>query len=328
MDAKSSASHGAVSCTDGQTWLCGSDWQTPVFTRLFQHEDPPLKATVACEGSEIPLAHSVGPEGRIVGKAKTPDMTAIPAPAVRIRTKSTGPRRTLVSKLTLRKMESEDEHATQIACRQPFSLEEADEFVANSSYVKHAREVQDPEQSDRSPGRHHLLGTCRWQGNWSLTKYCKVRPGMCALLAAIARIRSPEAPFTNVALSVNTSTYPSGQAIGNDDEVQLTWLPLRMPPTGGRIWIEIKPGDTTSGQPTVVEVDGKQVPGQLYSPQDAESFSAKRTGGTQQWDRSQLRLVSFSRPPRVVAAYLCKFVDDFRTCRGRPPSPEQTFAAG
>ena len=230
-------------------------------------------------------------------------MTFVPAPAVRIRTKSTGPRRTLVSKLEWEATQNlEDDAAARLAGQRPFPVGEAIAFILGSSYVKHAAECNTSMQGDgKSQPHHYLFGACNCHETWGLTERCKLCPGMRALLVALARKYNSKACFTSLSLSVNASTFllPSKPYM-LDHDVQLTWIPLQMPTTGGRLWSEIKPGDVVSGQPTIVEVEGRAISGQVHNSSNQVTFSASRVCGTEQWDKEQLRVgILLASPQRA-----------------------------
>ena len=186
-----------------------------VVTKLFEGQDPSLITSLPQEQEELPVAHSLGPEGRIEKKTSRPSMSHVPAPKVRMRHKAPGPGRVpIVCKVChvddLHNTCDEDLQAQALADQKPFDVRRAIAFVLQSSYTKQ----EGTAASDNSRrGTHRLFGAYKFGGMVYPSSYCLLRPGMCSLLAAIMKELHPTQQLSVVVLSVGTTTTPEAEAI-------------------------------------------------------------------------------------------------------------------
>ena len=258
-----------------------------VVTRLFQGEDPPVKAVIP-ERDEPPVAYSIGPEARITTKSSIPDMSYMPGPRHRHRAKSPGPGRVpILDKLQVKlDRVAEDSLAQDMCNRGELTLDEAIAFVLNSSYIT---KESNSGQRDQA-GCHHLFGACNTEDGGTITRYCSLRPGMAAMLVFIARKLLPKATFATNALGVNTATYPTSQAGYCAPNTPAFWIPLCMPEKGSRLWTEIQQGSRVTGIPGVMIKGGQNVPGQFHDVVHTVQFAPDRQHGTEAWDRQHPRV--------------------------------------
>ena len=281
--------------------------QLAVVTKLFHGDEPTLevsaeggpegnnnkagyKVTLNQEG-EPPVAHSTAPEARVTGKQNRPDMSIRPGPKSRYKTKAPAPGVIpKVGKMHTEQQETdEDELAAELAHQSPFDVESAIQFIMNSSYVQ-GTSGADASQSKRAgAGKQYIFGAFRHGGVVGLTNNCKVRPGMAKLLACIAKAKAPQAEFTTTALSVNGCSFPHRDT-SNLAASKSYWIPIAMPNKGGRIWTELKKGQSVVGEPMTLQVKGKSVIGQFHDPNRVAVFDPTAWHGTEQWSPGQPRV--------------------------------------
>ena len=239
-----------------------------VVTRLFEGQEPPLQTSLCADGSDPPLAHSIGPETRIGSKSTRPDMSHIPPPSRRYRYKSPGPGRVPIScrlQVHHEASEEEDRRAHEIARTKPLDMRRATEFIKGSSYTLQHDNMQEQRYDI---GKHYLFGACNNGQGMGMSRYCKQRPGMCALLTAVAQTYCPENAFSAVSLSVNTVACPFVKAPVN---VTCQRIDLQQPAEGGRVWSETTTGDTMQGEPAMVETAQGLRIGQLQKLPQAQA---------------------------------------------------------
>ena len=253
--------------------------QLAVVTNLFQGEDPKIKVelggidnheagppTVVVDNqcNEPPLAHSTGPEARITGKSTIPDMTIRPNPSRRYKHKAPAPGRvpvTCKAQETIQ-LEDEDRVAASLAAEPNVTLGRIIQFIKGSSYMQRIAE-DSPQSKKLEGGRHYVFGAFRRGGVVGITNNSKLRPGMTRLLSLVAKTLAPNASFTTIALSVNGLTPPHRDT-NNQRTSTSYWVPLVLPTSGGRIWTELKQGAVVSGEPMTMQIQNKQVVGQLH----------------------------------------------------------------
>ena len=248
-------------------------------TKLFEGEDPPIATSI--EVKEPPLAHSVGPESRVTGKATRPDMSHVPAPAFRLRHKAPGPGTvSIASKLyDPSDLAQEDCEAHRLACEDPFDMPSAMEFLCASTYVCEQAWTED-DGSDDYRAQHHLFGAYSREGKLEASRYCVLRPGMRQLLTKIAKTSCPKLPFTTVVLGANTSTYPSGQSQPGPG-IERHVVVIRPPNPGGQIWVQLKRGMQVQGEAVIVRRDDQVVAGQCMTSNDVVTLPGGTMCGTQ-----------------------------------------------
>ena len=280
--------------------------QLAVVTKLFHGEQPQLTVSVETKdegGSgeprvdianpleEPPLAHSIDPERRITGKSTIPAMHVRPPPESRYREKAPAPGRIPVASRMQEKRadEEEDAEAARLAKQVPFNINEAVQFLLNSSYVKGSG--ADSGQSARLlQGRHYIFGTFRHGGVVGLTNNCKLRPGVAKLLAGIAKAQAPRATFTTAVLSVNAQVPPHRDSTNLPSSTS-HWIPLITPKSGGRLWTQVRQGDTVTGVPMTIQVNGQAVIGQFHETSRPVAFNPTVWHGVESWRTNQPRVV-------------------------------------
>ena len=173
-----------------------------VVTKLFEGQDPPLRTELQATCDDPPLAHSIGPETRVPGKATRPNMSHIPNPKRRFRYKAPGPGRVPV----LSKLEDLNLKGYDIEASTPGEPtcggHEAVERIMNSSWLDTAAN----DGNNPNNGQHLLFGVYKSEAGMVLSDYCKLRPEMCRMLNVIAKICCPGTSYCTMILSVKTKT--------------------------------------------------------------------------------------------------------------------------
>ena len=251
-----------------------------VVTKLFDGKDPPLRTELEHPGARIPEAHSIGPEGRIVAKAKRPDMSRVPGPSRRYRYKAPGPGRVpIVGKLHTQHPDDEEGTAASLAHKVPFCVQQAKDFVCASSYVK----AQGPCNSLNS-GKHLIFGAYSSVEGVGVSNYCKLRPGMCELLNAIARVECPGQSYYALVLSVGAQLHMSPQHCAN------TVISLQAPEVGGRMWCQQVGSNLTQSQAVALQDNNQDMVGVLQPVDKVVTLMPGQIGAVETWRGSKLRI--------------------------------------
>ena len=261
-----------------------------VVTRLFEGEQPPMRMSLETPDTGPPVSHSIGPEARISRKTTIPDMSRIPAPSRRFRYKAPGPGRVpILSRLQANHEEEkeEDEQAVATATKEPFDLEEAKQFLLQSSCVQYVPTPNTPGHQGPQLGVHYLFGACARAGRMEVSQHCKIRPGMCALITTIAKHMCPDVRFTTALLGVNTATYPKGPPNMDTGSV---WLPIVMPATGARLWTELAEGSLVTGTPAVMQIGKQTHVGQYHKSDCPVHLPTNKLVTTETWSSTDLRV--------------------------------------
>ena len=273
-----------------------------VVTKLFEGEDPPIATSVQVE--EPPLAHSVGPESRITGKATRPDMSHVPPPAFRIRHKSPGPGRVPVaSKLyDSRDPAREDQEAYYIACEDPFDVQKASVFLCKSTFVERNFRTDDDDDHGYQ-AQHYLFGAYSSGEKLEASAYCELRPGMCELLTKVVATSCPSWPFSTLLPSVGTVTYPSGRRQPGPG-LERHVIMIRPSHQTERVWVQLQSGMQVQGDTVIIQKDSHMLAGQCMEQKDVVTIPGDTTCGTMRRHTQQQQpiVITASNLPEMAQA--------------------------
>ena len=266
-----------------------------VVTKLFHGQDPPDSTEDAEHDKEPPVAHSTGPENRITGKSTIPPMSHVPAPSRRTPEKSPGPGRVPVLKTLCPNQTEEDQHAAFLATQAPFDVTAAESFLSTCTFVTAPHTLKPSQKSKAISGHHYVFGVFRHGGVVGITKNCNEYPGMRRLLAAYANVKCPGSTYSTVILSVDAFAPPHKDSTNSPNSLN-HWIPIKMPPSGGRVWVQDGEKipenccDVVHGEPCSIKIRDKLVAGHIKPSHAPITFSPSSWHATEPWDPQHRRI--------------------------------------
>ena len=138
------------------------------------------------------------------------------------------------------------------------------------------------------------LGAYVHGGKVGVTRATKARPQLTRLLCRMLLDRAPDVSFTSLQLLANVSS-PVHTDRYNDGLNFL--LPVKLPPHGGNVWLELCEGDHIRGPVHIREHDGQTTAGQHLQLREGvvEALNPRRKHATQPWARgTRLVIAAFT----------------------------------
>ena len=148
-------------------------------------------------------------------------------------------------------------------------------------------------------GASYVFGLYVHGGQHGVTNLTSARPELSKLLSCILRDKCPGTTFTSIALNNNLCAPVHSDSY---NKAESTLLPLKVPPKGGRLWLELRKGDTVEGDVVLHPQGATTAVGQLIELQPGQpvTFQPHYKHATEPWTSGD-RL--------TLAAYTCGSVD-------------------
>ena len=164
---------------------------------------------------------------------------------------------------------------------QDWSLDQACDLIkelANASFF-----------SDKKFGVYRHGGTVGWMMG------SREFPSLTKVLTRLVTELCPEAAFTSVLVSCNTSKAMHRDS-NNDVHTMNYVIPISVPERGGELWVELKEGDIVQGKIEQRIAGGRQVYGQLRSLRCGEAilFGPRRFHDVAEWLGERIVIIAYT----------------------------------
>ena len=239
---------------------------TPCVYEHLQHNDP----------NSWVIPPDQAEEGREVGA---------PTRRVRVKTPSSCVKSATVSPDWF----AEDEKAGKLADAKCFNLDRAKDFVL-SSWWRHQSSGRLRGCLDGSGGSARVMGFFQHGGVVGVTREVKDSPGFTRLFARMVNELAPSHTFTTLTLLSETCSEPHKDKFNMPNSNLI--IPLVVPATGGRLWIENVGGDEYRQVTPKQQVAGRVYPLRTLTPL---ALNPHKWHGSESWDLgSRVLLVAYS----------------------------------
>ena len=126
------------------------------------------------------------------------------------------------------------------------------------------------------PAVPYRVGPSRHGSAVSTAKTTQKHPWLTELMCAVLGSIAPEAEYTTLCLT-NSGALPMSMNSANVAGSTTVMLPLKLPPDGGDLWVELRAGDVVHGPVEKrVESKGQEWLGTSHKLQCATPFSERR----------------------------------------------------
>ncbi|CAE7630141.1 unnamed protein product [Symbiodinium sp. CCMP2592] len=146
------------------------------------------------------------------------------------------------------------------------------------------------------PEDEKIYGMFRHGGRLGVTRAAVERPWFAKLLAKLFKVRSPDAEFAAVYVSVNAERevhIDKNNAIGAVNHI----LPLSMPKRGGELWMELRNGDVVSGKVIeLISAEGRARYGCAFPLQEGNvfTFDPHRRHAVLPWKGERIAVIGYT----------------------------------